>query len=222
MGTFENMMNHMLKKWYVVLLCALVGAGLLYVEKAQIAPSVEMTGTQTYARLVRLEPLPTVKLGETTQEIVLMDVIGAKRTFINFIEKMEAQFDMEKLCKGWHNFKQQEKFAWVARHVGVRHTAAGWYEFELEFSSSDAKDAVYVAENHDRMMSALVTAIEETASEITGGAHMVTVSDYDLSRTQEVATQGGIRKKYVVVGFVLGALAGAAVLAVLSLRKRGA
>ena len=220
MGATGSMIKYILHKWYVVFLCAIIGAGVMYVEKAQVAPTVEVTGDQLYSRLVRLEPIPVSQLGETTYETDIQGLIYTKLVWVSVINDIDRELDFEKLSKGWHNLSQNDKFNWLGKHLSCKRVGVGQYMFEISFTSTDAKDAAYVDENSKKMMDILVNTIEVDAAKLTENARFVAVEDYNLSDTHEAVTQGDIRKKYVVVGGVLGALVGAAVLSVMSLRSR--
>ena len=220
MSQAENTVKYIFKKWYIVVICALIGAGIMYMEKASIVPSVAVTGDQIYARLIRIDPVPVVKLGDTTVETDICNIAGTKIAWVSFLTTLEHNLDFEKISKGWKNLKQADKFNWLGRHIGVKHVGVGQYMLEISFTSTDAKDAVYVDEQSTQMMNILADTIEKEASGVTGGAKFITMENYNLSDTHEEVTQGELQKKYIIIGFVLGALAAVAVLAVFSLRRK--
>ena len=67
--------KYMLSKWYVVLICALITSGLLYVEKSKVNPSVQQTGDIIFTRTVKFNKVPTFTEGQTTTEINLSKIM---------------------------------------------------------------------------------------------------------------------------------------------------
>lgn len=220
MKSMHEVLMYISKKWYIVLACALIGASALYIEKAQVAPSVEVNGDLLLTRTIRIEPIPYATFGSTDAEINLINQLESWKTQQAAIKALDDEFDFEKLCKGWHNLKLSDKLRWVSMHMRVAHVGPGLYELEIQFSSTDAKDTKFIQENSIAIMNKLVDILAEVSAPITAGATWQNIDDYHQFDTNEVVTQSGLRKKYVIVGFVLGALAGSAALAVLSLRKR--
>ena len=214
------MLGYILKKWYIVLFCALIGAGALYVEKAQVAPSTAINGDLLYTRTVQIDPVPVAEFGGVAQEINLEKMLTSWRASQSLVTDWGRALDFDKLCKGWAQLKQKDRSVWVTNHVQVLHVGPGTYELAVQFSSTDAKDTTYIQENDKLLMDTFTGTVAHTVAAQIGNAEVKTVENFNLVDTGEVVTQGGLRKKYVIIGFVLGALAGTAVLAVFSLRGR--
>lgn len=70
-------LNSIIKKWYVIFLCALLGAGGLYFEKKQVVPAIPQTGDMTYIRVVKFEQIPTETLMGTSTEIRMNALVNA-------------------------------------------------------------------------------------------------------------------------------------------------
>ena len=131
----------------------------------------------------------------------------------------ESDLEMEKVCAGWHRLGVMDRVKWFSRHLQFIKLGPGIYEFDMNLAETDAKDTAYVQEHKEQMLDGLAKVISEVSAPYIGEAHWTKVEDFDMVNVHEQATQGGLRKKYAVVGFVLGALAGIAILSVLSLRK---
>lgn len=220
MSPAERTFKYIWKRWYIVLICAVIGAGLLYVEKSQVAPSVEVNGDLLYTRVLCVDPLPVYTIGNTSYEVDLLPMIASKRSVNTLIVDLGAAMDFEKLSRGWGNLKQNDKTAWVARHFHVSHIGPGLYELEVEFASTDAKDTAYLEAHSGELMDVFMQVIDKTTAMQRGAGHVVKVEDFNLSDTKEIVTQQGLQKKYIIVGFVLGGLVGTAVLSLLSLRRK--
>lgn len=220
MSFVDEVLKYITSKWYVVLICAILGSGVLYVEKSQVAPSVAMTGDQLYTRLARFEPLPIATIGNGAEEIDLTDMLASKRVLNAFINDTGAQLDFEKLCTGWHNLSLLEKTTWIGKHISVTRVGVGVYEMEIQFVATDARDAAYVEENSGLMMDILGQTVEDETAAQTGNAKLVTVEEKNFVDMKEAVSQGSLQKKYAIIGFILGALVGLSVCAVLSLRRK--
>ena len=219
MDNAQMIFRLVLKRWYVVLLCALIGAGGLYFEKSSVAPSVAVQGDMLISRIVRVEPVPYVEFGSTAEEINLTKACTTWRTAYSLVETWENDLEMEKICAGWPRLGLMDRVKWFSRHVQVNKLGPGIYEFDMNLAESDAKDAEYVQEHKTQMLDGLTKVISKVTAPYIGESHWTKVEDFDMVNLREKATQGGLQKKYAVVGFVLGALAGIAILSVLALRK---
>lgn len=219
MDNAQMIFRLVLKRWYVVLLCALIGAGGLYYEKSSVAPSVAVQGDMLISRIVRVEPVPYAEFGGTADEIDLSKAFASWRTAYSLIEVWESDLEMEKVCAGWHRLGVMDRVKWFSRHLQFIKLGPGIYEFDMNLAETDAKDAGYVQEHKAQMLDGLSKVIAKVSAPYIGDAHWTKVEDFDMVNLREKATQGGLQKKYAVVGFVLGALAGIAILSVLALRK---
>ncbi len=220
MNYSDKMIKYILKKWYIVLLCAIVGTGALYVEKSKVAPSVAVNGNLLYTRVVKVEPVPYATFGDTAQELNLANLLVSWRGINTLSADFEKNIDIDKLCVGWGNLNLTDRINWVSRHVQFLHVGPGLYELELQLAATDAKDTAYVKENSAKIMDSYVETVNKTAASVVGNSKLQVVDDFKIEDTRQEVTQAGLQKKYLIVGFVLGALAGMAVLALLSLRVK--
>lgn len=220
MNSAGRLWAYLLKRWYVILLCALVGAGAMYVEKGHVAPSVAVNGDLLYTRVLRTEPVPVVHFGGTAEEVVLVSEPVTWRVIQTLIDEWDKSLDIEKLDKSWRGLKLNDQLQWIGKHAHFVHIGPGLYEIEVQFASTDAKDTEYIEQHAQEMMDAFERSLTKSCAAQLGGSKFVQVDEFSLVNTGRVVTQGTLQKKYIAIGFVLGALAGAAVLAVLSLRRR--
>lgn len=220
MNVVDRMLKYVIKHWYVVLLFAIVGAVALYVEKAQVAPSVAVNGNLLYTRIVKFEPVPYVSYGGEAKEIDVTGVITSWRAAHTFFSDMENNVDIEKICIGWGNLNLNERMNWVEKHVRFIKIGPGLYELEIRLAATDGKDTAYVEENYEKMMDSYVETVRKTANPIINNSQIKVVDTFNLADTRQEVTQAGLQKKYIIVGFVLGGLVGMAILALLSLRAR--
>ncbi|MBO6291994.1 MAG: hypothetical protein J6N51_07045 [Selenomonas sp.] len=220
MNYSDKMLKYIVRKWYVVLLCAVLGAGILYVEKGSVAPPAVVNGNLLYSRVVKFEPVPYVSYGNTTQEAELAELLNSWRSMYTTYTELEEKLDIEKICAGWKRLPMIDRANWMEKHLQVVSAGPGAYELEIQLSDTDAKDTAYVEENHLKIMDAFTESVRKTSAPVVGGSELKVVEDFRLVDMHHEAAQAGVQKKYVIIGFVLGALAGMAVLAVFSLRKK--
>ena len=218
-----SVFGFILRRWFVVLICAAIGAGALYVEKTQVAPSSPVNGDLLYARLVRLDPMPEQELpaGMIPQEgLSSPNALLTWRAQESMMADLGNAMDIGKLCTEWGTLKLSDRITWVNTHIHIIHMGQGMYEMEVQFRSTDAKDADYIREHAGLMMDTLAASAERILAPHTNGARLVTVDSFSLESDGADVTQRDLSKKYAIIGFVLGALIGMAVLAVLSLRRK--
>ena len=220
MSSVDEVFKYVISKWYVVLICAILGSGALYVEKSQVAPAVAISGDQLYTRLARFEPMPVVVIGNETKELDLKEMMGSKRMQKACIDNIGAQLDFEKICAGWNKLNLQEQLKWYEKHITIKSIGAGMYELEVHSAAADAKDASYVRDNSDLLMDIVAQTVESETAAQTGNAKLVTVEEKNFVDLKNAVPQNSVQRKYAIIGFILGAFVGLSILAVLSLRKK--
>ena len=84
--------KEILRKWYVILICAVLCAGGLYIEKEKIHPGVPASGDMTYIRVVRFGEVPML----SGQEIVVDKGLYVWPNLTKLKAQLESSFNMSK------------------------------------------------------------------------------------------------------------------------------
>lgn len=90
-----------IKKWYVILMCAALCAGGLYYEKSRAVPVIPQTGDMTYIRVVKFNQVPVESLNDTNVEIKLDPLVKAWPNLSELSKQMDSQLDMKKFNPKW-------------------------------------------------------------------------------------------------------------------------
>ena len=235
-------LRYILKKWYIILICAVLGAGALFMEKSIISPVTQDTIKQSdifYTAVIHFtNPIPktTINSEEKNSEkenwINGINVIEHEVTinypilmFSNkqkFLNQTEPAFDYEKLSKGWSKKSVTEKFKWIGDHLEANYFAPGTYEVVFKIPATEVKDDEYIREIGDKYLDTYLNYVKECSRLVYDNPDFVVTDRYNLfsNKGNDKATVQSVKKKYIVAGFVLGGVLGTAVLAVLSLRKK--
>lgn len=213
-------LNSIIKKWYVIFLCALLGAGGLYFEKKQVVPAIPQTGDMTYIRVVQFEQIPTETLMGTSTEIRMNALVNAWPNLSSLTTRMDNHVEMQKLNPKWTDLAQSQKFKWLTGHFRVNWIGPGMYELIFSMKKNEAKDADYIKANHENLIGEYEDYFKESARMVTNDTNLTTVKKFELIEESGMPTVPQIEKKYAIIGFVLGALVGIVIVMVWDARKR--
>lgn len=213
-------LNSIIKKWYVIFLCALLGAGGLYFEKKQVVPAIPQTGDMTYIRVVKFEQIPTETLMGTSTEIRMNALVNAWLNLSSLTTRMDNHVEMQKLNPKWTDLAQSQKFKWLTGHFRVNWIGPGMYELIFSMKKNEAKDADYIKANHENLIGEYEDYFKESAGMVTNDTSLTTVKNFELIEEAGIPTAPQVEKKYGVIGFVLGALVGVVIVMVWDARKR--
>lgn len=220
MSQVEFSLKYVLKKWYIILLCVLIGGGLAYVEKGRVAaPPVARNGDLLYSRMVAMSPVPYAVVGNTSKEVDLAEMFESQLGTNYLIAQLEEKADIEKLYMGWKRATLNDKMKWIEKHFFIVHVAPGTYELEIQFYATDAKDTEYVEENSEKLMAILFETVDKLSYKLRSGQELQVIDSTNIIHHTEPVSPQSLQKKYIVIGAVLGGMAGVALLAVMSLGK---
>ena len=208
-----------IKKWYVILLCAILCAGGLYYEKSRVSTVIPQTGSMTYIRVVRFDTVPVFTSGQTSEEINVTNLTKSWPYLADLEMQLESEFSMNKLNSQWEKLSDSQKVSWIAGRFRVQRLSPGLYELIVQFQKNDVKDAEYIAENSARMLDVYEKYFLAISGEVTKNTGISRVKEMEKIDEPEVVTRESIEKKYAVIGFVLGALVGVVIVMVWDARK---
>lgn len=232
----KNSILFIIKKWYIVLICAVIGAGALFVEKSIVSPVIADTIRQNdiyYTAVIHFtNPIPKTAISSDERnpekengiehEVTIKYPILMFSNKQKFLDQTESAFDYEKLSKDWSKKSVTEKFDWMGHHLEANYFAPGTYEVVFKIPAMEAKDDEYIREIGDQYLDAYMNYVKECSRLVYDNPEFVVTDRYNLfsHKENDMATVQSVKKKYAAAGFVLGGFLGTAVLAVLSLRKK--
>lgn len=209
-----------IKKWYIVLVCAVLCAGGLYYEKTRVVPVMPQTGDITYIRIVKFNQVPTETLKETNVEIKMDTLLKSWSNLVLLTKRMDNNIDMKKLNMKWDEMEYSQKFNWMTQHFRANWIGPGMYELIFQIKKNEVKDAAYIKESHEKIIGGYEDYFQETASMVTDDTNLMLVKDVELVEDTGMPTVQQVEKKYAVIGFVLGSLIGVIIVMVWDARKR--
>lgn len=196
------------KKWYVILICAVLCALGLYFEKSRVQPPVPQSGDMTYIRIVKFDVIPSYVVQHTGNEFVVENLVKVWPNLSDLTNELETNFEMNRLNIRWDNLSQSQRYKWLNTHFNINRVGPGTYELTLRFSKNDPKDFDYIQDNQENLLDVYTQYIQQTTAEVVDNTKLTTVKGYQLVENADAPTQAGIEKKYAAIGFVLGGLAG--------------
>lgn len=208
-----------IKKWYVILICAIVCASGLYFEKSQIHTVVPQTGDMTYIRVVRFNTVPVFTANQTSTEIDVTNLMKAWSNLTELNSQIEENFDMNKMNADWNKRSDSQKVKWLGEHFRVQNMGPGLYELIIQFTKQDAKDSQYIKENRIALMNLYENHFLKMSTLVTKDTSLSTVKELQNINEDKIVSKENIEKKYAVIGFILGALVGVVIVMAWNAKK---
>lgn len=214
--------REVLKKWYVILFCAVLGAASLYYEKETLHPPLPETGDMAFIRIIQLDEIPT--LGDATygQEIDVARLLYTWPNMADFLSHLEEQYEMGKLSAEWDKMDARKKIQWDSKHFVLQRVGPGTYEITVNFTKKDSKDREYVLENGNRLLDSYQDYFQKKATMLISNSNLHVLKNYSYVEKKKIIDRSQLSRKYGVIGFILGGMVGlAAVTAWISRKKLG-
>lgn len=213
-------LKSIIKKWYIILLCAVLCAGGLYYEKSRVAPVALQTGDITYIRIVKFDQIPTETLKDTSVEIKMDGLVKAWPNLSVLTKRLDNNINMQKLNPKWNDMAQSQKFNWLVNHFRINWVGPGMYELIFQMKKDEVKDVEYIKKNNEKLIEEYKKYFQESASMVVNDTNLTIVKNFELVDDEGMPTVQQVEKKYAVIGFVLGALVGLVIVMVWDARKR--
>lgn len=199
------------KKWYVILLCAALGAGSLYYEKGILHPPMPETGNMVFIRIMQLDEIPTLGDAAYGHEIDVSRILYIWPNMAEFLSHLEERYEMKKLNAEWDKLETEQKLIWDAEHFILQRVGPGTYEITAKFTKKDAKDGEYVLKNGNRLLDSYQDYFQEKVLMLIPNSNLHVLKNYSQVDGNKVMDRSRISKKYGVVGFILGGMVGLAI-----------
>lgn len=215
-----RILNCIKKRWYIILICAVLCSGGLVVEKTYFSPVLPQTDTMHFMKIVKFADEAKVYSERNDLKVVtIIPVIHMWGNEDKFLKLSQNEFDYEKFCKGWNKKKTAEKLQWLNQHVTTNYMGAGIYEFVFAFSAHDAKDSDYIIENGERYLAAYVEYAKDVSSIIIDSSNAQEIDKFSLYEPKNNVNKTDIIIKYAIIGAFLGILVGIVLVASFPLKK---
>lgn len=208
--------KEIIRKWYVIMICAVLCAGGVYLEKEMMHPGIPASGDMTYIRVVQFEDIPMM----AEQEIVVDKGLYAWPNLSKLKDQLESSFNMSKLNSDWGVMKTSKQFSWEGEHFWATKIGPGTYELKVSFSKIDRKDEAYIRDNSDKLLDIYESYFQKVAAVNIPNVELKTIDYYSLIENDFNSSREGIGKKYAIIGFVLGGMLGVALVTVWIAKKK--
>lgn len=208
-----------IKKWYVVLICAMLCAGGLYYEKSRVVPAIPQTGDITFIRVVKFNQIPLVNLNDTYSEIKMDPLVKTWFNLSELTKQMDSQMDMKKLNPKWSELPESKKFEWLNDHYRINRIGPGMYELIFQIKRNVAKDQKYIEDNRVQVLDVYEGFFQKTARMVTSDTSLTRVKEFELVESAGTPSLKQVNYKYAIIGAVLGTLVGVVIVMVWNARK---
>lgn len=183
-----------IKKWYVILICAALCSVGLYFEKGKVNTIIPQTGDMTYIRVVRFDEVPVFTVNQTSREIDLTDLMKAWSNQFDLESRLESTYDMDKMNAEWDTAAESRKMDWMGNHFRVQNIGPGVYELIIQFSERDAKDSKYIKNINKSLMDTYEDYFVKTATMVTNNTKIRTIKETHMMDEAKVVPVATIQK----------------------------
>lgn len=197
-----------IKKWYIILLCAVLCAGGLYFEKSKVTVVIPRTSEMTYIRIVQFRPVPVSEEKQGGHEINMTNAMNSWPYLSDFGTQMEANFEMNKLSVGWDKQSDLQKIKWLGGHFRIKYLGPGLYELSMQFGKKDLKDAEYIKGNSRQLLDTYEKYLSDVSRVMVPDAEVQMAKEMQFIDETEMVKKEVIERKYAVIGAILGAVLG--------------
>lgn len=204
---FVLIKNAVMKKLSVIILCGLVCAGLLVIEKAFFTKfSIEAGGPVAGEYIVSVfdakDPSnPKKQLNYPAlmySEANLMD-------FIKLLDK-ERHFEFVKLHPNWNRLTYVQKGQWLRQHMRIHNYEGNNFRILFYLHQTEVYDLLFLQKNVSVFMDSFMQQTNRTVKMIKPGADIKVVKRCFSYPEELPLNRNDILLKYGIIGFVFGTL----------------
>ncbi|MCI6100602.1 MAG: hypothetical protein MR698_08215 [Selenomonas sp.] len=219
MNDSKNAIRHELaRRWWVILLCAILVSGALMVEKAFFGEYVTKSGLYYEEQSVIIQ-YPAGEEGIAAAGSSGGAKYLASFSMLNeFLQQTEERYDYAKFDASWTAMTRVQKLLWLQKHLTVT-SEGGYAVFAFGLLDDISKDPAYLAEQGKPFLTDYVQLTQRHLE--AAGLHPAYHPDGEIEVLPESVQVSNKRviAKYGIVGIVLGALLGTFLLLVNAMRK---
>lgn len=219
----ETLFGFIKKKWWIVLLCAILGGLALAGERYFFAPRIVVQSGN-----IHMEKMIKVTEVEDTARDILSaysrgygDILLSYGELYQFQKETESDFQYEKFNANWPNMREEERLNWLQKRLFVNRFIGGVYQFIFVLKPDDAKDDSYAREKAESYLDRFVSYGKSRITFINEGSSFQEMDHLALLPEERVATRNAVYAKYGAAGVILGALVGVCLVIGYGIRKQG-
>ena len=209
--TYEKIINILKVKWWVIILCGLICAGLMVYEKKN-SDYVLQTG-DTWV-------VDAVKLYGFAEDFKLEKFITSYVFLSVFLSETQVKYDYTKYAADWNKFSELEKYEWLKKHIFISNFGKGIYEITFFAGKNDLKNHEYFTSSAENLISELIRIANNKIVEFDSGVKIHLVHTFKMRTDSIKMEENQVEKKYALTGFVLGVILSACILSVSTIREK--
>lgn len=214
---FTTVMKRWLKFWYVIIIAGIVGAVALHYEKTEIQPVAIPIGETYHLKLVKLN-VPADFVGVDTNA----NIARINATYVvesSFLEQSEKLFDYNKINLNWDNMSSIERIKWLNKVFSINYLGNHTYEFVFKTNPSNARDGQYLEDNGIAILDNYIQFSLEQGKHIIPFTDYTVIDTFEVVERQSAVTKETIVQKYIIIGFVIGALVAGSIISIITIGK---
>lgn len=137
-----------------------------------------------------------------------------------FLDAASQNFDFGKFNANWSELSKLEQIFWINTHLSVERFEHNIYIFSFRVGADEPHDYNYLADSMPRLLDDYVAFAQIECSKV-GIGELVPIERAQLLPQATVLTRRSIVFKYMIIGAILGLIAGLIVIFGLSVRRAG-
>lgn len=195
------------KRWYVIIICAILGALTIFLEKQYINPLYLKKGTLTWSRQIQISPVPVENVGVTSKEIQFDKLAYVMTNNVKLLNQLDSNLDMSKVNAQWNLLSNHEKYKWLRKHFSIEYLSPGVYELVFSIQDFEARDNQYFQDNSLIIMNTYNDYISSIVRKYNRKANVNIINDVKIEDFKNVMKKQATTK-YILIGMCLGGVIG--------------
>lgn len=212
----SDILANLKKRWIWILCCAVLGVILMVGERLYLSPKIPASNGILVMTLIKIEGVSK----SIERPLEYNKYFMSYPMELKFIEECENKYDFNKLNSNWASLTDRDKAAWMQSHFMFNNMNDGIIELVVELKETDPKDIDYVNMNIADINKDYIDFMEKELKLISSQFMITQIENRKIATNNgTIATNEGISKKYIIIGFILGSLVGVTVFILQGIRK---
>ena len=213
--------NTIMNKITTILLCGILCAGLLVIEKVFFTKfSIQVGGPVTGEYIVSV--VDAKDRSNPKKQLNYPAVMHSDANLADFIKLLEKErhFEFVKLNPNWVRLTDVQKRQWLRQHVRIQNYQGNNFRIVYNLNQREVYDLAFLQKNSSVFMDSFIQQTNRTVKKIKPGTDIKVVKQ-NFSYPKELPlNRNDVLIKYGIIGFVLGSLFSMLLVLVPVLRKQ--
>lgn len=198
-------------KWKFILLVSIIVALIFGIYKNYFSSFYVTSGDILITRTLKIE-----NYEDKNDFLNLEKYITSDTFYMKLYNDSRESIDYDSAFPLWKEKTGREQILWLRDHIHFSYFGDGYMELSLNFPESTLKSVNLKQEQLNKLVEANIESIKSIDSK----NHIVVLDKVDIYPKQVELNKSSILFKYILIGFILGALGSCTIILLWEMRKK--